>query len=783
MRTVFRYLKPYWLSIVLVFALLFIQANADLSLPDYLSQIVNIGIQQNGVQADLPQVMRITTFEGLQRLMQMDGSADGFAALQKVYTQVAPGSPESANLAKKWPLAATEPVMSLNSTDKAAVDAARKVFLAEYPKLVIFLQMPTLSASGASGASGASPEASMPAAQNSTGTTPSVPLANPSAPSATAPQNVAPQGGASQGLIPQSATSGFAALTSMSPQAILAQLESLDPLAKSQLVVRGLQAEFQALGVDTNALQISYILQIGAIMLLITLISVTATILVGFLGSRVAAGAARDLRGAVFSRVEQFSLAEFDSFSTASLITRSTNDITQVQLMIMMGTRMLFYAPIIGVGGVIRALGKASGMWWIIALAVGILIAIISLVFAMVVPKFRSVQKLVDRLNLVVRENLSGMMVIRAFNRQDHEADRFDQANKDLTGTLLYVTRVMVVLMPFMTIIMNIVSVSIIWVGSHEVSKGSIQVGDMMAFMQYSMQIFFAFLMMSFMFILLPRSGVSADRIAQVINTKVSIRDPEDPKHFEDPVHGEIEFRNVYFRYPGAQEDVLHDISFTAKPGTMTAIIGTTGSGKSTLVSLIPRFYDVTEGQVLIDGVDIRQVPLAELRRQIGFVPQKSMLFTGSIAENIRYGKDGASDAEVKDALSNSQIMSLVEESPEGLERPISQGGGNVSGGQRQRLSIARALVRHAPVYVFDDSFSALDYKTDRAIHGTLKTYAKDSVIFLVTQRVATIRHAEQIIVLDDGHVVGIGTHEKLMESCEVYRDIALSQLKEEELA
>jgi len=782
MRTVFRYLKPYWLSVALVVALLFIQANADLSLPDYLSQIVNIGIQQNGVQADLPQVMRTATFEGLRRLMQMDGTAATFSALQKVYTQVAPGSPESANLAKKWPLAATEPVMSLNSTDKAATDAARKVFLAEYPKLVVFSQMPT------SGAAGAGPGTSMAAAQAPAGKAPSVPSAPPTTPSAAtpsaaAPQNAAPQGGASQGLIPQGAASGFAALASMSPQAILAQLDSLDPLAKSQLVVRGLQAEFQALGVDTNALQISYILQIGALMLLITLISVTATILVGFLGSRVAAGAARDLRGAVFGKVEQFSLAEFDSFSTASLITRSTNDITQVQLMIMMATRMLFYAPIIGVGGVIRALGKASGMWWIIALAVGLLIATIGLVFALVVPKFRSVQKLVDRLNLVVRENLSGMMVIRAFNRQDHEAERFDQANKDLTGTLLYVTRVMVVLMPFMTIIMNIVSVSIIWVGSHEVSKGSIQVGDMMAFMQYSMQIFFAFLMMSFMFILLPRASVSADRIAQVINTEVSIRDPKDPEHFKDPVRGEIEFRNVRFRYPGAQEDVLHDISFTAKPGTMTAIIGTTGSGKSTMVSLIPRFYDVTEGQVLFDGVDIKRVPLAELRARIGFVPQKSMLFTGSIAENIKYGKEGASDEQVKDALANSQIMSLVEESPEGLERQISQGGGNVSGGQRQRLSIARALVRRAPVYVFDDSFSALDYKTDRAIRGALKTYAKDSAIFLVTQRVAPIRHAEQIIVLDDGHVVGIGTHEKLRESCDVYRDIALSQLKEEELA
>lgn len=755
MQTVFRYLKSYWASIILIIVLLFIQANADLTLPDYLSQIVNIGIQQNGIEEDLPQVMRASSFEAMGKLLEMEGAGDAFAVLQKVYTHVTPGSAEADALAKKWPLAKTEAVMSLNTGDKAATDSARKVFLAEYPKLVVFSQMPGVGTTGSAGGT----ETSV-----STGTAPVAPSNQP--------------GGAQSNAMP-----GLPALDSTSPQAILAQIDSMDPLAKSQLVVKGLQAEFAALGVDMSALQTSYILRIGALMLLITLVSALATILVGYLGSRMAAGTARDLRSAVFTKVEDFSLAEFDSFSTASLITRSTNDITQIQMMIMMGTRMLFYAPIIGVGGVIRALGKASGMWWIIALAVGVLLAIIGLVFAIVVPKFRIVQKLIDRLNLVVRENLSGMMVIRAFNRQDHEAKRFDKANRDLTGTLLYVTRVMVVLMPLMTIIMNVVSVSIIWVGSHEVAAGSIRVGDMMAFMQYSMQIFFAFIMMSFMFIMLPRASVSADRIAQVINTEVSIRDPKTPSQLSSPVHGQIEFRNVRFRYPGAQEDVLHDISFTAKPGTMTAILGTTGSGKSTLVSLIPRFYDVTEGQVLLDGVDIKSLPLAELRSHIGFVPQKSMLFTGSIAENIRYGKESASDDELVEALSISQIMSLAEESPEGLEHQISQGGMNVSGGQRQRLSMARALVRRAPVYIFDDSFSALDYKTDRAIRSALKTYAKDSVIFLVTQRVAPIRHAEQIIVLDDGRAVGIGTHEQLMETCEVYRDIALSQLKQEELA
>ena len=731
MRTVLRYLKPYWLDIVFIVVLLFIQANADLSLPDYLSRIVNVGIQQNGIEANLPAVMQKSTFEALGRLFQMEAKPEDFLALQKVYVEVLPDSLQAQSLSKKWPLAKKEPVMMLSGKDKAELDVARAIFLSEYPKLAAFLQLSSMAAGKVS---------------------------------------------------PQMSKSGLSGISSMTPQELSAQIEALDPLIKSQIVVLGLQGEFTALGADINAMQSSYILRVGIQMLLITLIAVGSAVLVGFLGSRLSAGTSRDLRNAVFSKVEEFSLAEFDSFSTASLITRSTNDINHIQMLIMMSTRMLFYAPIIGIGGVIRALSKASGMWWIIAMAVGVLLGIVGLVFALVVPKFRIVQKLIDKLNLVVRENLSGMMVIRAFNMQDHEAKRFDKANRDLTSMMLYVTRAMVVLMPLMTIIMNVVSISIIWVGSHEVAVGSIRVGDMMAFMQYSMQIFFAFLMMSAMFILFPRASVSAERIAEVLNKEVSIRDPEKPVHLSKPVRGEIEFRHVDFKYPGAQENVLEDISFIAKPGTMTAIIGTTGSGKSTLVSLIPRFYDVTGGQILLDGIDIRNLYLAELRSQIGFVPQKSMLFSGDIEENIRYGKEDALESEIMKALEVSQIMNLVEESPEGLKRPISQGGMNVSGGQRQRLAIARALVRKAPIYIFDDSFSAIDYKTDRAIRSALKKYAADSVIFLVTQRVAPIRNAEQIIVLHEGQVVGIGMHEQLMKTCEVYRDIALSQLKQEEL-
>ncbi|MDH7483389.1 MAG: ABC transporter ATP-binding protein [Spirochaetales bacterium] len=737
MLTVFRHLKPYWHSLILIIALLFVQANADLSLPDYLSSIVNIGIQQGGIEPTLPEVLRPATLQTLGTIMSFEQKTEDFAALAAVYEPVAPDASSGEKLAQRWPVAARESLLVLRKDAAAGIEKARTIFLEEFPKFVLFRQF--------SGSSPVIPEGTAIALQ-------------------------------SKGM------PGMPALPA-SMQALLSQVDNLEPLARSQLVVRGLQQEYEALGVDLAALQTGYILRIGAMMLLVTLISVAATVLVGYLGARVAAGVARDLRHAVFTRVEAFSPAEFDAFSTASLITRSTNDVTQVQMMIMMGTRMMFYAPIIGFGGVIRALGKASGMWWIIAAAVGVLLAIIALVFVIVVPRFRTVQKLVDRLNLVVRENLSGMMVIRAFNRQEDETKRFEKANRDLASTLLYVTRVMVILMPVMTVIMNLVSVTILWVGAHEVAAGSIRVGDMMAFMQYSMQIFFAFLMMSFMFIMLPRASVSADRIAQVLETPISIKDPEQPETLPRPVAGVVTFRDVSFRYPGAQEDVLHNISFTARPGTTTAIIGTTGSGKSTLVNLILRFYDPTEGSIALDGIDLRRLRLAELRSIIGHVPQKSMLFSGTIEENVRYGKEDAETAAIMEALEAAQIQSLIAESPEGLQRQIAQGGANVSGGQRQRLAIARALVRRPPVLIFDDSFSALDYRTDRAIRTALRTYARDSTIFLVTQRVAPIRHADQILVLDDGRIVGKGTHETLMESCEVYRDIALSQLRQEELA
>jgi ATP-binding cassette subfamily B protein len=551
----------------------------------------------------------------------------------------------------------------------------------------------------------------------------------------------------------------------------------------AQAAVAPVKAEYVALGMDAGALQTNYMLRIGLRMLLISMVSGLSTMTVGFLAARTAAGLARDLRQSIFRKVESFSSTEFDQFSTASLITRSTNDVTQIQMVTMMMVRMVFYAPIIGIGGIIRAMSKDVSMWWIIAVAVFTLVVLIAVVYQVVVPKFRIMQSLIDRLNLVTRESLSGMMVIRAFNRQAFEENRFDKANLDLTRTSLFVNRVMVIMMPMMMLVMNGLAMLIIWVGAHQVAQSSMQVGDMMAFMQYAMQIVFSFLMLSMMFIILPRADVSANRIADVLDTKVAIEDPDKPKQLPEPFKGKVEFRNVSFRYPGAEEDVLHDISFAAQPGQTTAIIGTTGSGKSTVVSLIPRFYDVTEGGIFLDGVDIRQVTQHDLRDKIGYIPQRSTLFSGTIESNLRYGDEQADEEWVRQAADISQATEFISASPEGMDREIAQGGANVSGGQKQRLSIARALVKKAPIYIFDDSFSSLDFKTDAALRKALRANTAASTVMIVTQRIATIKHAEQIIVLDEGRIVGKGSHRDLMADCEAYRSIALSQLSKEELA
>ncbi len=559
----------------------------------------------------------------------------------------------------------------------------------------------------------------------------------------------------------------FTALSAMPPAALGQLTQSLnqkvDVLGTSmiiQMAIAGVKSEYVALGMDTDSLQTNYILQAGWLMLLVTLLSGACTVAVSYLSARTAAGMARDVRRSVFERVENFSSTEFDKFSTASLITRSTNDITQIQMVVIMMMRMVIYAPIIGVGGVIRAVDNSANMWWIIALAVVILLGLILTVFSIALPKFKSIQNLIDRLNLVIRENLSGMMVIRAFNMQRFEEDRFDKANKDLTSTLLFINRIMVVMMPLMMLVMNGVMLLILWVGSHQVAQSTMQVGDMMAFMQYAMQILFAFLMLSMMFIILPRASVSGDRIAAVLETEPLIKDPPVPQKFPEPFKGTIEFRDVTFRYPGAEEDVLHDISFTARPGQTTAFIGTTGSGKSTIVSLIPRFYEVTSGEVCVDGMDIRQVAQHDLRDRIGFVPQKSNLFSGTIESNLAYADENASDEDLQLAAKIAQASEFIQANEAGMQAEVSQGGVNVSGGQKQRLAIARALVKKAPIYIFDDSFSALDYKTDAALRKALKEHTGAST--LLDRHPANCHHQE----CRPDHRPGRGSHRRQGHSC-----------------
>lgn len=719
-----RYFKPYLASIALIVALLFLQANADLALPDYMSRIVNTGIQQGGVEDSVPAVIGGAS---LDKALVFALPAEREAILA-AYDRLEPGSEGAAALAKKYPAAGSEPLYRLRKIDAAAranLDASLGKALAS---VYLVQQAAANPAAGAQMAQGMS---------------------------------------MGMGMV----------------EGIRAKLDAFDPMVVGQMGVKAVQAEYARLGASADAQQTSYILRIGGLMLLLTLVSAAATVAVGYLGARTAAGFARDLRAKLFRTVEGFSLAELDKFSTASLITRSTNDITQMQMVTVMGLRMFFYAPIIGIGGVIRATGKASSMWWIIALAVAVILGVIAVVFSVALPRFKSIQKLIDRLNLVVRENLTGMMVIRAFDMQGHEEERFDKANKDLTGTMLFVTRVMVVMMPLMMLIMNMVSLLVIWTGSHEVAQSQIRIGDMMAFMQYAMQIFFAFIMLSMMFIILPRASVSAERIAEVLETAPTVADPAEPAAFGDDFAGTVEFRDVSFRYPGAAEDVLHKISFTARPGQTTAIIGTTGSGKSTIVNLIPRFYDATEGSVLVGGVDVRKVTQRDLRSKIGFVPQKASLFSGTIESNLSYANETATKEDMDRAIEISQADEFVASKPEGLGLEISQGGTNVSGGQRQRLTIARAIVKNAPIYIFDDSFSALDFRTDTKLRQALKARLGGSAVILVTQRVAAIKQADQILVLDEGRAVGLGTHAELMETCEVYRDIAMSQLTQEELA
>ncbi len=740
-----KYLKPFLLSILLVIALLFVQANADLALPDYMSRIVNVGIQQSGIENGVPQVVRQTTLDKLFLFM----SGDEKATILEYYTLMTAGTSEYQTYQQQYPNLTDEGLYVRTTTDRATIE---RLNLSLSKAFIVVMGIEQI-------------------------------MENPQA--APLGQGVGfdltqlPPGADVFVLLTQLPAAQRAQISAT----INAQFAALGDSMITQMAVQAVKAEYEALGLDINKLQMAYILRSGSIMLLFSLLAISCAIAVGFLAARIAAGVGRDVRRGVFERVTLLSHAEFNQFSTASLITRSTNDITQVQMVIVMLLRIVFYAPIIGIGGVIRALDKGASMWWIIALAVSVLLALIVTVFSIALPRFKAIQNLIDRLNLVTREALSGMMVIRAFNMQDFEAARFDRANRDLTSTMLFINRVMVIMMPLMMLIMNGLSLLIIWVGAQQVAESAMQVGDMMAFMQYAMQIVFAFLMLSLMFIILPRASVSADRIAEVLQTQPTIHDPEDPAQFPQPFQGVVEFRNVCFRYPDAEKDVLHDINFSARPGETTAFIGSTGSGKSTIVNLIPRFHDVTCGVVMLDGMDIRTVTQHALRDKIGYIPQKGTLFSGTIESNLRYADDNADHDLMKEAAEIAQASEFIFANSEGLAGEVSQGGTNLSGGQKQRLAIARALVKRAPIYIFDDSFSALDFKTDAALRRALKEKTAGSTVLIVTQRVATIKNAEQIIVLDEGCIVGKGRHRELMETCEVYRDIALSQLGQEELA
>jgi ATP-binding cassette subfamily B multidrug efflux pump len=739
-----KYLKPFYFGVVLAIALLFGQAICDLNLPNYMSEIVNVGIQQNGIEHAAPNAI----------------SQKGMKLMTTFMTDS-----EKQLIDENYAL--------VSVTDRnAAGTAYSNIYPKADPQFYLRKDTGEIVRSGLDHAFGAAALTMSGVMQDMAKQSDQADKAGLSAAAGNFDITTLYQAQPMLDRLPKSAVTGAHDKALSNEGAMLNQSGIL--LTKSF---------YGELGVNISGIQTAYILKIGLIMLAIALLGGLATVLVSLLSSRIAAGVARNLRKDVFDKIESFSNNEFDKFSTASLITRCTNDITQIQQLLMIGIRMICYAPIMGIGGIIMAINKSASMSWIIAVACIVLVGMIIVIMAIAMPKFKAIQKLVDKLNLVSRENLSGMMVIRAFGTQEHEKKRFDTANGNLTQTNLFVNRVMVFMMPAMTLIMNGVTLIIVWVGAHQIVNSAMQVGDMMAFMQYAMQIIMAFLMISMMFILVPRAAVSASRIAEVLENEDSIVDPKNPKNFNPVQKGFVEFRHVSFRYHDAEEDALSDITFTAKPGQTTAVIGSTGSGKTTIANMILRFYDAGAGQILVDGVDVREVSQKALRSKIGYVPQKEALLSGTIASNIRYGKKDATDREIETAATVAQAMEFISEKPEGLNSAISQGGTNVSGGQKQRLSIARALAKEPEILIFDDSFSALDYRTDAALRKALKEHTGNSTVILVAQRVSTIMNAEQILVLDEGRIVGCGTHKELLRNCPQYYEIASSQLSQEELA
>lgn len=740
MTRLIKYLKPWAFWIALILLLLFGQAMADLSLPAYMSDIVNVGIQQNGIESAVPGAVRPAEFGRLVLFMTADERAEAGSAYT-LADQSTLSPDEYASKVDQYPVLASGPLYLLGDTGRSQEERLDQILSQVIPAVA--------------GIEGAGPDRL-----------------------------------AEMGLPIPPGMDPFDFIAALPPaqqeslrSAVREQAGALPSSVLTQYSAAWIKAEYQALGVDLGGLRMAYMWRIGLIMLGLALAGTAASVMVGLISARIASGLGRDLRRWQFERVESFSAAEFDRFSTASLITRSTNDITQIQMLMVMLFRFVFYAPILAIGAVIRVLDMDRSMLWIIAAAVAALLTLILIMFLIAIPKFRVMQRLVDRLNLVTRELLSGLMVIRAFNTEKAAEKKFDAANMELTGVSLFVNRVMVFLMPMMMLLMNGVMLLIIWVGAHQADQGNMQVGDIMATMQYAMQIIFGFIMISMVFIMLPRASVSAARVTEVLDTLPSIQDPPAPEKFRGEQRGLVEFRDVSFRYPGAEKDVLRHITFTARPGQTTAFIGSTGSGKSTLVSMLLRFYDVTGGWVLVDGLDVRSVTQHDLRDKIGYVPQQAMLFSGTIDSNIRYGNEKAARPEVEKAAAIAQAGEFIAGSDKGYETAVAQAGANLSGGQKQRLSIARALAKKPEILIFDDAFSALDYKTDVALRRALRQETAQATVLIITQRVGPIMGADQIVVLDDGGVAGIGTHQQLMKDSDVYREIALSQLSGEELS
>ena len=719
MLKLFRYLKKAYLPVICIVALLIMQALCELSLPTYTSNIVNVGIQQGGIEDAVPEVMREQTFQGLSAVMDKDDAEEMKSAYQLYSKEEVADS--KYDTYKEGRLYVRKDISSKEREDLNQIMSKAMIMLsAQMAKQI---------------------------------------EANPQA----------------------------AAQLSKDQQQMMKQMEKMDvddmpDSIISQAAISFVEAEYQAVGLDLDGIQTRYLLKTGAMMIGIAFLSMAAAILVTLTSARLAARLSRVLRDKIFKKVMDFTNSEFDRFSTASLITRSTNDIQQIQLFMTMMFRIVVYAPVLGIGGIVKVLSTNAAMTWTIALGVAAIMLVIFILFKVAMPKFKILQKLIDRLNLVTREILTGLPVIRAFSTENHEKERFDEANRNLMKTNLFVNRAMTFMMPVMMLIMNGMTVLIVYAGAGNIDAGKMQVGDLMAFIQYAMQIIMAFLFISMVSIMMPRAQVAAERVNEVLDTDIMIQDPKEPKEFLPEKKGEVEFREVYFCYPDADEAVLHNISFTAPAGKTTAFIGSTGSGKSTLINLIPRFFDVTRGSILVDGRDIREVRHADLCEKIGYVPQKGVLFSGTIESNLKYGKEDATEEEVRRAARIAQAADFIEEKEGQYQSPIAQGGSNVSGGQKQRLSIARAIAKDPEIYIFDDSFSALDYKTDVALRSALQKETKGSTTLIVAQRISTILHADQIIVLDEGNIVGKGTHEELLQTCPVYQQIAKSQLSEDDL-